>query len=163
MPCTRLLLVAALFAGLSTPPAQADPEVLLGVGWNGVESDYGAVAAMLEGRTAPLLAIHGVELRLGAAGEIDTDGDVWGGAGLVVTMPFLDRFRLEASFMPGLYAEGSGRDLGGPVQFRSLIGLSYAVAPGYRLGVALNHKSNAKLYDDNPGEDSVLAFLAVSF
>jgi hypothetical protein len=160
VPVSRVLALLAMLAPL---PAAAQPEALLGVGWSGIESDYDAVSAVAEARTGPLLTAYGVELRLGAAGEIDTDADVWGGAGLVVTIPFLDAFRFEASFMPGLYADGSGKDLGGPVQFRSLIGLSYAIAPGYRIGFALNHKSNANLYDDNPGEDSAFAFVAMTF
>ena len=163
MTLSRLAPVLALLAVLAPLPAAAEPEALLGVGWSGIESDYDAASAIVEARTGPVLDFHGIELRLGAAAEIDTDADVWGGAGLVVTVPFLDAFRLEASFMPGLYAEGSGRDLGGPVQFRSLIGLSYAVAPGYRVGVAFNHKSNADLYDENPGEDSAFVFLALAF
>jgi hypothetical protein len=137
--------------------------VLLGLGWSGIESDDDSVAATVEARTGSLLQAHWFEVRLGAAAEIDSDADLWGGAGLVLTLPLTDAFRLEASFMPGLYAEGSGRDLGGPVQFRSLIGVSYAIAPGYRVGLAVNHKSNANLYDENPGEDSAFAFVAVTF
>jgi hypothetical protein len=159
-PLSRILALLAILAPL---PASAEPEALLGLGWSGIESDYDAASAVVEARTGALVAAYGIELRLGAAGEIDTDADVWGGAGLVVTIPFLDGFRLEASFMPGLYADGSGRDLGGPVQFRSLIGLSYAIAPGYRVGIAVNHKSNANIYDENPGEDSAFAFLAMTF
>lgn len=159
----RAKLAAVALAVLSPNNALAEPEALLGVGWSGIESAYDSVAAVAELRTAPVVAVHGVALRLGAAGEIDTDADVWGGAGLVVTVPLGAALRLEASFMPGLYGQGSGRDLGGPVAFRSLIGLSYALAPGYRVGVAVNHKSNADIHGENPGEDSAFAFLAVTF
>lgn len=162
MHLARLSCQSAMIAVLNPCAAFAQPEALIGVGWNGLK-DYGALAGSLEARTVPLLTVGGFEIRLGAAGEIDTDADVWGGVGIVVTVPFLESFRLEASFMPGLYASGSGKDLGGPVQFRSLLGVSYEITTGYRLGIAVTHKSNADIYDGNPGEDSIFAFLAVRF
>jgi hypothetical protein len=56
----------------------------------------------------------------------------------------------------GLYEEGDGKDLGGPVEFRS--GLEVAVRAGARwwVGLSYYHLSNAVLYDRNPGEESLV-------
>ncbi|MDE0984033.1 MAG: acyloxyacyl hydrolase [Yoonia sp.] len=37
-------------------------------------------------------------------------------------------FFIEASLMPGYYAQGDGPDLGGSLQFRSSLGAGYAFA-----------------------------------
>ncbi|GEM_PF-7029398 len=44
-----------------------------------------------------------------------------------------------------------GRDLGGPFQFTSGIAVSRAISQRWRLGVGLQHSSNARLYDANEG------------
>lgn len=53
------------------------------------------------------------------------DGDMWMGAGAKWTSKNigLGPFFVEASLMPGIYAQGDGPDLGGALQFRSAVGL----------------------------------------
>ncbi len=55
-----------------------------------------------------------------------------------------------------LYEEGSGRDLGGAIEFRSGIELSRASGDRGRLGLAFYHLSNAGIYDRNPGSNSLV-------
>lgn len=48
-----------------------------------------------------------------------------------------------------------GRDLGGPFQFTSHLGVAWAPPGALVLGLRAQHTSNARLYDSNPGVDIV--------
>ena len=61
----------------------------------------------------------------------------------------------------GVYSAGEGKDLGGPVEFRSGLEVSVRVGERWRVGVVYSHLSNAVLYDLNPGAESLL--VGVSF
>jgi hypothetical protein len=54
------------------------------------------------------------------------------------------------------YHREKGQDLGGAVQFRSGLELSYRLAGGSRLGVCMYHLSNGGLFRANPGSESLL-------
>lgn len=71
-----------------------------------------------------------------------------------------ERWRVVPFTGVGVYEEGDGKDLGGPVEFRSGIEVSYRVGRRWWLGAALYHLSNAVLYDENPGEESLVAMLS---
>lgn len=49
-----------------------------------------------------------------------------------------------------------GRDLGGPLEFRSGFELSRRVGQRTRLGLSFDHLSNAGLYDSNRGSESLV-------
>ncbi len=83
--------------------------------------------------------------------EGTSDGAFYGAVGVLVDVYFGTRVVLTPSFGAGLYAEGSGKDLGHVVEFRSQIELSYRFDDRSRLGVAFSHISNASIADDNPG------------
>ena len=158
---------AALALQAASGPASAW-EVLVGLGADDVppskDGDVAPVAA-LEARTEPLVDLWGARLALGAAGRIDAQGEAWAGAGPVLMVETaLFGARIEASFMPGLYAAGDADDdLGGPIEFRSALGLSLPVAAGWRVGAQLSHTSNAGLYAENPGVETLLATVSRRF
>ena len=83
--------------------------------------------------------------------EVNTDGGVWGGIGVLMDITFFESIVLTGSFAPGLYSEGDSKDLGHVVEFRSQIELGYQFENQSRLSVAFSHLSNASLDDDNPG------------
>jgi hypothetical protein len=83
--------------------------------------------------------------------EGTSDGAFYGAAGVLVDVYFGTRVVLTPSFGAGLYANGSGKDLGHAVEFRSQIELSYRFDDRSRLGVAFSHISNASIADENPG------------
>jgi len=60
------------------------------------------------------------------------------------------------SFTPGLYHEGSGKDLGHLLEFKSEIQLSLDLSKTSELGLSYNHISNASLGDKNPGANSYM-------
>ncbi len=83
--------------------------------------------------------------------EGTSDGAFYGAAGVLVDVYFGTRVVLTPSFGAGLYANGSGKDLGHAVEFRSQIELSYRFDDRSRLGLAFSHISNASIADENPG------------
>lgn len=156
-------IAAALVLALASP-ALAAPEFVLGLG---VDDPFrsGVPAAAVEFRAEPRWQLGQADLGFGMAGEVDKDGDLWGGAGVVLTAPIAPDWRFEASLMGGGYAEGSGgTDLGTsfPI-FRTQLGVSYLLASGWRVGAAINHKSNAGTASDNPGVETLLLTFGRAF
>ena len=60
------------------------------------------------------------------------------------------------SFTPGLYNQGSGKDLGHIVEFKSELQFSLDLFKNSELGFSYNHISNASLGDKNPGANSYM-------
>ena len=60
------------------------------------------------------------------------------------------------SFMPGLYHEGDGKDLGHIIEFKSEVQLSLDLSESTELGFSYNHLSNASIGDKNPGANSYM-------
>ncbi len=90
-----------------------------------------------------------------AAVDVNTDGGVWGGVGVAADLELTPQLIATPSFAPGLYSEGDSKDLGGALEFRSAIELAYKFQNAHRIGIELDHKSNAGIYDKNPGEETV--------
>ncbi len=160
----RAALLAATLAAASglapAPPARA-AEIAASLGANDLRKNP-TPAAAVEIRSRPVLSWGWGEARLGAA--IEANGGFWGGGGPIVFVPFGRDWRAEASVMIGGYDEGTGVDLGAEFpMFRTQIGLSRAIAPGWRLGASINHKSNAGTSPINPGVETVLFTLVHSF
>ena len=61
----------------------------------------------------------------------------------------------ELHAMPGIYTDNGGYDLGGPIEFRSGIELGYENRNGWRYALSYDHRSNAGIYDINPGIETV--------
>lgn len=79
-------------------------------------------------------------------------------------------FRLDAEFghfviMPeatvGYWTRGSGKELGGPVEFKTGAEFAYRFKDYSRLGVAFDHISNAGIYRTNPGVESALLVYSI--
>lgn len=56
----------------------------------------------------------------------------------------------------GLYDDGESKDLGGPVEFRSGVEVSWRAGERWWIGVDFYHLSNAVIYDRNPGAESLV-------
>ena len=88
--------------------------------------------------------------------SITDTNDFWIGAGqLYFTHLGQTDFYTELHAMTGLYVQGDGKDLGGLLEFRSGIELGYEMTSGWRLGVSLDHRSNAELGPINPGLETL--------
>ncbi|TAH34744.1 MAG: acyloxyacyl hydrolase [Alphaproteobacteria bacterium] len=85
-----------------------------------------------------------------------TDGAVYGFAGLGFDWFINKNWVVNPNFAAGAYHNGSGKDLGSAIEFRSGLELNYVMEDRARLGLAFNHISNASIGDENPGTESLL-------
>ena len=92
-----------------------------------------------------------------AAGlSVGEHGETWVGFGQTYTIQMRNApIFAELHSMPGLYLDNGGFDLGGPIEFRSGIEVGYENDRGWRFGLSYDHRSNAGIYDDNPGIETV--------
>ncbi len=103
-----------------------------------------------EGRRFSLIPVLGITGSSRAA--------LFGYAGFRSDFNVTQKWRLTPGFAVGFYDRNGDINLGGPVEFRSSLDISRAVSDRMRIGVALFHISNARLYDRNPGINA-LAFV----
>lgn len=94
--------------------------------------------------------------------SVTTDGGAYAFAGLAYDFQIGENFYVTPSIAPGLYAKGSGKDLGHVLEFRSQLEAGYKMGDDSRLGVAISHRSNASIGDKNPGEESATLYYSVS-
>jgi lipid A 3-O-deacylase len=85
----------------------------------------------------------------------------YGYAGVLVDVYLGRRWVLTPSFAPGVYRRGDGKDLGGAIEFKSQLELSYRFDNRGRLGVGFSHISNASIYDSNPGVETLFVTYAI--
>ncbi len=91
-----------------------------------------------------------------------SDGGFYGYAGVRFDAFIGKRIVISPNFSPGLYHEGTGRDLGFVVEFRSGIEVGYRFNDRSRLTAALHHLSNASLGNTNPGTETVTLYYSMS-
>ena len=90
------------------------------------------------------------------------DGEAWVGFGATYTFEFgSSPLYAELHTMPGLSVENGGFDLGGPIAFRSGVEIGYETNAGWRIGLSYDHRSNAAIYDDNPGIETIALRVAI--
>jgi len=85
------------------------------------------------------------------------DGMLYGLGGVLLDMQFGD-FVFTPSFGAGLWNRGSGKDLGHPVEFRTMFEAGYRFENDARVTVGFSHMSNANLDDTNPGANSLMLY-----
>lgn len=87
------------------------------------------------------------------------NGSGYIGAGAAYTLRAHDS-GLFARFgaMAGIHKRGSGRNLGGPIQFRTSIEVGMTARNGTEFGIGADHRSSARIYRPNPGLNTVYLF-----
>jgi hypothetical protein len=154
-----LAVALALAGSAPTVVAQEGPEVAVLAGAYDVAKSDGAEAGLEARFPIARPARWKLVAVAGAAGT--NDGAAWIYGGVQRPFELAPAWRLVPGFAISLYQEGSeGKDLGGPVEFRSSLELARAIGRGMHLGLAVYHLSNARLYDDNPGSNSVVLVLS---
>jgi lipid A 3-O-deacylase len=145
---------AALAASALCTPAHAADYVHGYVGlFDFVDQDNEATQFGVEYRMSPIA--YGFRPMLGA--NVTTDGSLYGYGGFAWDVPLIDnQLYLVPNFAAGAYAQGDGKDLGHALEFRSGIELMYQMVNTHRVGVAINHVSNASIGDKNPGAETIL-------
>ena len=79
-------------------------------------------------------------------------------AGFNISIPvYQETFYIMPGIAAGMYHKGSGKNLGGKLQFYSTIEVSHKLAnTNHRLGLSFGHISNASIYKKNPGEENLM-------
>jgi len=90
-------------------------------------------------------------------------GGLYAYAGLSLDLYFGKNFVVTPSFAPGLYMSNGSKDLGSPIEFRSSIRAAWRFADKSRIGIDINHLSNAGIDDTNPGANQLLLFFSIPF
>jgi hypothetical protein len=149
--------LAVLALGLGLPaaaPSRAEEPDFLAVG-------LGAFDVLDQDAAGELRVEYRSDLRLWRfapfiGASVTTDGSLYGFGGFGLDVFFGRRLVLTPNAAVGLYEEGDGKDLGGPIEFRTGAELAYRFDDYSRLGVAFHHMSNAGLYDLNTGAETLL-------
>lgn len=154
-------------SGVAEAPLVREWAVLAGIFDVGTRGEVGEVGA--EARLRKFgLPLGSLELPLEpAVGAMTTgDGAAYAHLSFRLTLkdlwatPWSDRWRVVPFLGVGVYEAGDGKDLGGPVEFRSGVEVSYRAGQRWWLGATLYHLSNAVIYDSNPGEESLVVTLS---
>ena len=157
-PAAIVALAAALIA--SAPAGADDPDFLaFSLGAFDVNDDETAGEARLEYRSDIKLWF----IKPFSGMMVNSDAGVYGYGGILTDLFFGRRWVLTPSFAAGLYTDGSGKDLGSAVEFRSQLEFGYRFASRARIAMSLSHMSNAILDDVNPGTEELVITYAVPF
>lgn len=94
---------------------------------------------------------------------VTTDGTVHGYSGVLLDIFFGRRLVLTFGFAPGIYIQNGGKDLGSFLEFRSSGELAFRFDDRSRLGLMVNHISNASIGSRNPGTEVLMLSYSVPF
>jgi hypothetical protein len=149
-------LSTALAAFVITGSAQAESARI----WGSLGSHLGSSTAEAQVRYMAEPYAFGLQPVFGVS--VAQNGLGWAGAGLAWTWrPQSTDIFVRATSMAGIHKRGSGQNLGGPIQFRTALDIGMTTASGMEFGIGAEHRSNARIYNVNPGLNS--AYLFASF
>ena len=148
--------LASIIAALTIPATNVAAGDFIAAIGNFDFSDKGKRAAMLEltyGFTEKNIdsKIGTIQPIAGALFTADSAGMAYIGAKIDYK---LGMFVITPSFTPGLYNEGSGKDLGHVVEFKSQVNIGLNLGASSILSAGYSHISNASLGEKNPGANS---------
>ncbi len=78
--------------------------------------------------------------------------------GINFDLLFFNHLLFAPGFAASYYWQGSGKNLGYPVEFRSSLEVAWQFKSWHRLGFKFYHLSNASISRKNPGEESLTLF-----
>jgi len=166
-----ILLMLPLSVALATEPPTARESGLRAGSGDGFDT-----LSVYFRQPAPVVERHLVDpwLPSGVRARWDLSLAYWDGSeddhAFVAFGPALEargkgNWRLSLGVQPTLISghDGNGEDLGGPFQFTSHLGIAWAPPGALVIGLRIQHTSNARLYDSNPGVDVVAAEVGYAF
>ena len=95
--------------------------------------------------------------------EVTHHGAAYALAGVYIEEKISENIYFTPNIGGGLYSNGEGKDMGGDVQFRSEIELSYSLKNNNRIGLGVSHISNANTGRNNPGTNIISISYQVPF
>lgn len=96
----------------------------------------------------------GIGPLVGAA--VTSDGSYYVYSGADRRLDFGRSWFVDSSFAVGFYEAGSGKDIGGALEFRSGFVVGRRLRGGSRIAFGFFHMSNSSYYRRNPGVNSLL-------
>ena len=165
------VVAVAIFAGLAHPAAAQvtfgspgdPPHVAFGAGAFDVtpssHNTHGGTAAEFRGEYRYGDVFWIISPFLGVSGT--SDGAFYGYGGFGFDINFAPSWVLTPNGAVGYFGRGSGTNLGSAVEFRTGAELAYRFADFSRIGLAVNHTSNAGIGKHNPGEQSVVLMYSI--
>jgi hypothetical protein len=136
-----LFALAVVNCGIGVSSAKAG-ELVFGLGQDNIDDDrYSeAFALQLEYHADPIFEYDWGIISVFGVLEVDDDSDIYVVAGVATLWDISASWFVEASLAAGYYDRGSDSlDLGGNIQFRTLIGLGYRLSKKSGLSIALEH------------------------
>jgi hypothetical protein len=83
-------------------------------------------------------------------------GSLYAYGGVRADLPWGEHWTFSPGWAVGLFRRSPDFDLGGPLELRTSLELAYQLPGGSRLGLCLYHLSNAGLFPNNPGSESLV-------
>ena len=94
--------------------------------------------------------------------SVGSRGSTWFGIGQTYTVnDGSSPYYAQLHAMTGIYNAGDGLELGGPIVFRSGAEVGWQNNRGWRFGLSFDHRSNAGIYDHNPGVETLQLRLSI--
>jgi lipid A 3-O-deacylase len=90
-----------------------------------------------------------------------SDGAFYGYGGFGFDINFTPNLVLTPNGAVGYFTHGSGTNLGSVVEFRTGAELAWRFVDQSRIGIAVNHTSNAGIGKSNPGEQSIVLMYSI--
>lgn len=148
-------LCSVMLISASSVAAQAADEWAFSLGGFDIIDSDKAVEGGIELRFKPF-RLWKLDFRPMAGVSMTGDGNIWGYGGLRYDLELGRHWIVAPSFSISAYEAWDGKDLGGVIEFRSGLEVSYRFAGGSSLGLLFYHLSNARLYELNPGSESLV-------
>ena len=150
-----VLLSFVILCSASSVAAQAPDGWAFSLGGFDIIDSDKAVEGGIEYRFKPF-RVWKLDFRPMAGVTMTGDGNIWGYGGLRYDLELGPHWALSPSFSISAYEQWDGKDLGGVIEFRSGLEVSYRFEGGSSLGLLFYHLSNARLYELNPGSESLV-------
>jgi lipid A 3-O-deacylase len=151
--CTAFLLLQ--MQSLSYAADRDLASISLGVA--GIGNETGLIESRFEYRFQKKYLIFSPLLGMMVFG----DGSAYIFGGFNIFEQVGKRFNVIPNFAVGGFHNGGKKDLGGALEFRSGIEIGYWVFDKLMAGIAFHHISNASIYKENPGTETLSLIISV--
>lgn len=149
----RSTLLLALCLSVTVPVAAAEP---FSLAFSGGVSNFNKSDKWVEAGFEVRIPTDLWSLAVATGLYVNDNRSAWLFGGLRRDFHLSPSWIVTPAFAIALYSEGDGKDLGGPVEFRSAVEIGYQWPSRRRLAFAIYHLSNAGIYDHNPGMNSLI-------
>ena len=146
-----LLVCLAIFATTRATADDTPHELLV---WAGAFDTAGPINAEAGWEYRGRQLFWEIRITAGLMITDDAGGQIY--SGFRRDFDLRPRWGLSIGSAAGLYEDGHGKDLGGPIEFRSNFEVYRRLGPDARVALVFYHLSNSGIYRHNPGSNSLV-------